>query len=72
MPQSRKAKIETIGERTVIGNHETGEHYKVDAGSHHYWVGNDGSYFGTDNALYDPRVDDRIGRVEWTKLVNER
>jgi hypothetical protein len=66
------ATIDAIGERTVIGNHETGEHYTVDAGSRYYWVGNDGTYFGTDNPLYDPRVDDRVSGVEWSKFVNER
>lgn len=64
--------IDTIGERTVIGNHETGEHYNVEAGSRYYWVGNDGTYFGTDNALYDPRIDQRVNDVEWTKFVKER
>ena len=64
--------IDAIGERTLIGNHETGEHYKVDAGSQYYWVGNDGTYFGTDNPLYDPRIDQRVDDVEWTKFVTER
>jgi hypothetical protein len=64
--------VDTIGERSLIANHETGEHYQVDAGSKFYWVGNDATYFGTDNALYDPRTDDRVNHVEWTKFVKER
>lgn len=64
--------IDTIGERTVIGNHETGEHYNVEAGSQYYWVGNDGTYFGTDNPLYDPRTDQRVNHIDWSKFVNER
>lgn len=66
------ATIDGIGERSLIGNHETGEHYLVDAGSKYYWVGNDGSYFGTDDPLYDPRTDRRVNEVDWTKFVTER
>jgi len=66
------AAIDAIGERTLIGNHETGEHYTVPSGSKYYWVSNDGSYLGTDNALYDPRTDSRINDLEWTKFVAER
>jgi hypothetical protein len=61
-----------IGERSLIANHETGEHYKVDAGSNYYWVGNDGRYFGTDDPLYDPRTDQRVNEIDWTKFVVER
>ena len=66
------ATIDSIGERSLIGNHETGEHYLVDAGSKYYWVGNDGRYFGTDDPLYDPRTDQRVNDVDWTKFVTER
>lgn len=66
------ATVDAIGEWSVIGNHETGEHYKVEAGSKYYWVGHDGRYFGTDDALYDPRTDRRVNDVEWTKFVVER
>lgn len=64
--------VDTIGERSIIANHETGEHYRVDAGSQYYWVGSDATYFGTDNPLYDPRTDQRLNDVEWTKFVKER
>jgi hypothetical protein len=66
------ATVDMIGERSLIANHETGEHYKVDAGSNYYWVGNDGRYLGTDDALYDPRTDQRVNDVDWTKFVVER
>jgi hypothetical protein len=64
--------VDTIGERSIIANHETGEHYQVDAGSNYYWVSSDATYFGTDNPLYDPRTDNRVNDVEWTKFVRER
>ncbi|REK07674.1 MAG: hypothetical protein DWQ36_10645 [Acidobacteria bacterium] len=66
------ALIDSIGERTLIGNHETGEHYTVDAGSRYYWVASDATYVGTDNPLWDPRTDQRTNDVEWTKFVVER
>ncbi|WP_133240799.1 hypothetical protein [Marixanthomonas spongiae] len=63
--------INTIGERTVIGNHNTGEHYNVQAGSKYYWVNNNGEYFGTDNSLFDPRIDNKINGTEWVKFEKE-
>lgn len=66
------AQIDAIRDRSGIANHETGEYYQVDAGSKYYWVGSDATYFGTDNPLYDPRTDNRINEVEWTKFVQER
>lgn len=63
--------INMISEQTVIGNHDTGEHYTVDDGSKYYWVNNDGAYFGTDNPLYDPRIDNKINDTEWTQFTKE-
>lgn len=63
--------VNMIGERTVIANHNTGEHYNVPDGSKYYWVGNDGSYFGTDNANYDPRTNQQINNVDWTRFEKE-
>lgn len=57
--------INTIGERTVILNNNTGERYNVQAGSKYYWVNSEGKYFGTDNSLYDPRTDKRLNDSEW-------
>lgn len=60
--------INTIAENTVIANHGTGEHYTVPSGSQYYWVNNRGEYFGTNNANYDPRVDQTINQAEWTQF----
>lgn len=57
--------INTIGERVVIANTNTGENYNVQAGSKFYWVNSEGKYFGTDNSLYDPRTDNRLNNTEW-------
>ncbi|MFK7975169.1 MAG: hypothetical protein AB8C02_03490 [Halioglobus sp.] len=54
-----------IAERSVIGNPETGELYKVDAGANNHWVSTDGLHLPTDNALYDPRTDPLLNNKEW-------
>jgi len=64
--------INAITSTAVIGNHETGEHYNVEAGNNHYWVSNDGLYIGTDNSLFDPRIDNRTNNKEWTKFAVEQ
>ncbi|RFN58857.1 hypothetical protein DZ858_01900 [Marixanthomonas ophiurae] len=63
--------INTIGERTIIANHQTNEHFNVQAGSKYYWVNNNGEYIGTNNSLYDPRIDNKINGSEWVKFEKE-
>lgn len=65
------AGIRQISGHTIIGNHETGEHYRVEDGSNHYWVNNDGLYIATDNPLFDPRIENGINHHEWTRFVKE-
>lgn len=60
--------VNMISERNIISNHNTGEHYNVQAGSKYYWVNNNGKYFGTDNPNYDPRIDRRINQTEWSQF----
>ncbi len=64
--------VNVIAENTVIGNHSTGEHYTVPSGTNHYWVNNRGEYIGTNNSLYDPRIDNKINDAEWTKFNVEQ
>lgn len=64
--------VRAIGEAALIGNHETGEHYRVPAGSRFYWVSNDGLYIGTDNALFDPNISRQTNDKDWTKFAVER
>ena len=61
-----------ISGTTVIGNHETGEHYSVSSGSNYYWVSKDGIYIGTDNALFNPNTDRRLRDEDWTKFAVEQ
>ncbi|THH37818.1 hypothetical protein [Neolewinella litorea] len=64
--------IDAISGTALIGNHETGEHYSVPAGANYYWVSSQGTYFGTDNALFNPNTDQRTNDTEWTKFAVER
>lgn len=64
--------VRSINQTTLIGNHETGEHYDVPSGSNYYWVSDDGFYIGTDNALLDPNSDQRMNEKQWTKFAVEK
>lgn len=63
--------ISGIQETVTIANHNSGEHYSVPMGSEKYWVSNDGSYFGTDNTLYNPNTDVNMYNREWTEFEVE-
>lgn len=63
--------VRAIHETTLIGNHETRERYNVPAGSKYYWVANDGTYVGTDNALFDPNIIRKMNDRNWTKFAVE-
>jgi hypothetical protein len=60
--------INAIHNTTVIGNHETGEHYNVDGNNNYYWVNDDGVYIGTDNALFDPRLNQATRSAQWNRF----
>ncbi|MDT0556316.1 hypothetical protein [Patiriisocius hiemis] len=64
--------ISGINETVTIANHNTGEHYSVPMGNNHYWVANDGTYFGTNNSLYNPNSDQRVYEKEWSKFEIEQ
>lgn len=64
--------VNMIGGHAIISNSNTSEQYQVEAGSKYYWVNKDGEYFGTDNSLYDPRIDNRINGEQWEKFQIEQ
>ena len=57
--------INMIGQQTIISNSGTGERYKVEDNSRYYWVNKKGEYIGTNNPLFDPRIDNRINGEGW-------
>ena len=64
--------VDAIAGANVVTNPGTGERYRVEAGSNHYWVSDDGYYLGTDDALLDPRLDPRTSDRGWTPFAIER
>jgi hypothetical protein len=66
--RSHERFVDTITERTKMSDPSTGQQYKVDSGSSHYWMNRDGQYFGTDNVNYDPNRDQEMNRQNWQKL----
>ena len=64
--------VDSVAGTTVIGNHQTGEHYDVQAGSDHYWINADGLYLATDNANFDPRLHELTRDEQWTRFQQER
>ncbi len=60
--------INSIGDRSVIGNSGTGEQYQVDSGSKYYWVNNNGEYIGTDNSLFDPGSQQELNNQDWKQF----
>lgn len=62
--------IDTINEKTNVVDPSTGQRYKVDSGSNHYWMNSDGKYISTDKPAYDPNLDENLNRENWQKLQN--
>lgn len=60
--------IDSIGNRSVITKSNTNEQYKVDSGSSYYWVNNNGEYIGTDNSLFDPRIQQGLNDLNWNQF----
>jgi hypothetical protein len=62
--------IDTINEKTNVVDPSSGQRYKVDSGSNHYWMNRDGKYLSTDQQAYDPNLDDALNNEKWQKLEN--
>ena len=57
--------VDMIHQQVIISNPGTGESYKVADDSRYYWVNKRGEYIGTNNSLYDPRIDNKINGEGW-------
>jgi hypothetical protein len=60
--------VDTITERTKVTDPSTGQQYKVESGSNHYWMNRDGKYSGTDDVRFDPNRDRNMNRQNWQQL----
>jgi len=68
MEQGRTNMLRATNGESLISNADTGETYQVTSGSKHYWMNNNGEYIGTDNALFDPRTNNTLNSMEWSKF----
>lgn len=66
------AVVDALSGHQVISNTDTGERYRIDGNSRYYWVGQDGTYIGTDNPNYDPRLDRSINQNNWAPFDVQR
>src|SRR5690606_14433896 len=60
--------VDMIQGHALISHPSTDETYKVQDNSRYFWVNQRGEYIGTDNPLYDPRIDNRINGEGWEKF----
>lgn len=63
--------IDYINENTNVTDPNTGQTYKVEAGSKQYWMNSQGEYIKSDNSLYNPNLDDNVNNQTWTEYNEE-
>lgn len=59
--------VDYINGNTNVSDPNTGQTYKVEAGSNQYWMNNQGEYIKSDNSNYNPNQDDNINNQTWTE-----
>ncbi|MFK7833072.1 MAG: hypothetical protein AB8B52_07340 [Winogradskyella sp.] len=55
-------------ERTTVTSN-SGQSYKVDAGSNYYWMNNDGQYISSNDPNYDPNKDPNYNNRDWNSTT---
>ena len=60
--------IDGIWERRNMTNPNTGQTYKIQGYDNNVWMNQNNQYFGTDNSLYNPNLDNFINQQNWNKL----
>ncbi|APY12700.1 hypothetical protein BWZ22_16375 [Seonamhaeicola sp. S2-3] len=56
-----------VWERTTVTNPNTSQQYYVEGQNNHYWMNKNNEYIGTNNALYNPNIDNSINNQQWTQ-----
>ncbi len=64
--------IDYVNGNTNVSDPNTGQTYKVEAGSKQYWMNDQGEYIKSDNSLYDPNLDQNINNQTWTEYEEEQ
>ncbi|MFD2725455.1 hypothetical protein [Hyunsoonleella rubra] len=56
-----------IWERTTISNPSTGQQYYAEGQNDYYWVNQNNEYYGTNDANYNPNIDNSMNNQDWTQ-----
>lgn len=60
--------IDVINERDNVVDPNTGQKYKVAAGSNQYWMNSNGEYIGSNLQDYNPNLDKNMDQQRWQQL----
>lgn len=60
-----------IWERSTVSNPNTGQTYQVEGQQDYYYGNNKNEYIGTNDALYNPNMDNSINNQEWIEYEVE-
>lgn len=55
-----------VWERSTVSNPNTGQTYQVEGQNNYYYGNNNNEYIGTDDALYNPNIDNSMNNQDWT------
>lgn len=64
--------IDSIREEQNVRDPDTGQTYKVEAGSDQYWKNNQGEYIKSDDKFYNPNRDPNVNKQDWTEMEEQR
>ena len=56
-----------VWERSTVSNPNTGQTYQVEGQNSYYYGNNNNEYIGTNDALYNPNIDNSMNDQEWTQ-----
>lgn len=59
-----------MDEKTVRDNN-TGERYQVETGANQYWMNNNNEYIKSNDAFYDPNLDQNVNNQQWQETEIE-
>jgi hypothetical protein len=60
-----------IWERNTVSNPNTGQQYQVEGHNNYYYGNGNNEYIGTNDALYNPNIDNSMNHQNWTQLEIE-
>ncbi len=66
--RAQQQRINTINDESTVTSPYDGEQYQVDSGSDQYWINRDGEYIQSDDAFYDPNMDQEQNNQEWQQV----